>query len=361
MSIQRVPAVGRAAAVLRHISRTGRPVSLAALTRDLALPRSSAARICDALVDDRVLVRLDDGRLWLGPHLIELAAASGATLERDLSIGLLIASRANAFYTTMLGAAERDLDSGGRLLVRDAHEDPATQRAQWHELLDGGADVVLVDAVDAAAHAPELEHARQAGVPIVAIGSRLDGVHASVTSDNTHAGLLGGHHLASRLGGRGRIAILDGLDKNANIDRVAGFREAIRDEPELVVTAHERDDHDTAEAGRRMMARALGSGERFDAVFAVCDPIALGAAEVLGEHDLEIPIVSVDGRREAAESIASGGPIVATAAQDPAKIVLEAIAIARDLARGRPPVQGAHLIPVRLIDAGNVRGYEAWG
>lgn len=358
---RRVPAAARAAALLRHLARTGRPLAAAALARDLGLPRTSVVGICDALADERMLARMDDGRFWLGSHVLELAAASSATLERELAVGLLIVSGANPFYAAAIAAAEAELTTGGRLLVRDAREDADLQREQWHELIDEGADVLIVDAVDAATHEHELGLAREAGVPVIAIGSRLDGVDASVTSDNTQAGLLAGRRLAAQLGGRGRIAVLDGLEKNANIDRVAGLREAIRDDPALTIVAHEQEGHDTTEAGTRMMRRLLEREEGIDAVFTVCDPIAIGAVAALEEAGASVPIVSVDGRGDAIDAILAGGPIVASVAQEPAKILTTAIATARDLARGRRTAQGAHLIPVRLIDEHRARGYERWG
>ncbi|MGO1849319.1 substrate-binding domain-containing protein [Microbacterium sp.] len=358
----RVPAAARAVALLRHLARTGRPSTASAMAKELALPRTSVLGICDALVDDRMLVRLADGRFWLGSHVLELAAASAAMLGRPLGVGLLVVSRANKFYTAMLHAATREASAaGGQLLVRDAEESSQTQRDQWHELIDEGADVIIVDSVDTGPHAVELDHARRAGVPVIAIGSRLDGVDVSVTSDNTQAGLLAGRRLAEVLQGRGRVAILDGLRKNANIDRVAGFREAIRDSDGIEIAAHYQEEHDTSAAGQRMMVRALTDLPEVDAVFAVCDPIAMGAAASQRDAGAAIPIVSVDGRSDAVDSIVSGGPLIASVAQDPARLITAAITIGRELARGRPLAQRAHLIPVRIIDADNVRGYERWG
>jgi len=360
LQTRRVPAAARAAALLRHLAREGRPLAPATLARDLSLPRTSVLGIGEALADERMLVRLDDGRFWLGSHVLELAAAATA-LERDLTVGLLIVSHANPFYTAALAAAEREIVDGGQLLVRDAREDSAAQRAQWYELIDGGVDVLIIDSVDAEAHAEELDYARDAGVPVIAIGSRLDGVDASVTSDNTQAGLLAGRHLMSAFDGRGRIAILDGLHKNANMDRVAGLREAIRDAPGMEIVAHKQEGHDTTGAGMRMMSQLLSATPEMDAVFAVCDPIAIGAVAELREARRNVAIVSVDARADAVASIASGGPIIASVAQDPSKIIVAAIEIARDLARGRRRAQNAHLVPVRLIDADNAEGYEPWG
>lgn len=362
MPIRRVPAAARAVDLLRLLADLGRPASVASLARGLDLPRTSVAGICEALADERMLVRTADGRYWLGTHVVELAAASATTLERPLRVGLLMVSRANPFYTAMYSAATRELAGvGGQLMVRDAREDAELQRAQWHELIDDGADVIIVDSVDTGPHLEQLAHARRAGVPTIAIGSRLDGVDASVTSDNNQAGLLAGRHLARALSGDGRVAILDGLEKNANADRVAGFREAVHAASGLTVVAHEHGGHDTAEAGAAAMRRVLEGPEPVDAVFAVCDPIAMGAVAAQEAAGTRVPIVSVDARSDAIDNLLAGGPIIASVAQDPGRLVVAAISIARDLARGRPTMQGAHLVPVRIVDGDSAREYERWG
>lgn len=358
----RVPAVARAAAILRHLARIGEPRSVAALARELSLPRTSVAGLADALTRARLLSRDAADRYWLGTHVLELASAAAVTGERELHLGVLIPNRDNAYYTAMLAAADAALAAGGgRLLLRDARDDAETQRRQWRELLDEGVDVVLVDAVDSGALEAELARSRDVAVPVVAIGSRLDGADAGVTSDNTQAGLLAGRRLCERLGGRGEVAIVDGLRKNANRDRVAGFREAVREFPGVRIAAHEHAESDSEASGRAAAERMLAGLGGVDGVFAVCDPIAFGVSSTLTGRGLTAPIVSVDGRAAAVAQLTGDGPIIATAAQDPARIVTAAIAIAGDLARGLPPAQGATLLPVRLIDRENAKGYRPWG
>jgi len=359
---QRVPAVARAATILRHLALVGHPLTGTALASALGLPRSSVIGICDALAEERLLVRLGDGSLWLGPHVLELASAATTTMDRPLGVGFLMISRQNSFSTAMLDAATREIGGDeGRLLVRDAREDPARQHEQWRELIEEGADVLIVDSVSAQAPPDGLALARQAGVPVVAVGSRLDGADAGVTSDNTQAGLLAGRFLADLCGGRGRVAILDGLNKNANVDRVAGLHEALREVPGMEIVAHERLGHDTPAAGERGMRNLSTDETDVDAVFAVCDPIALGAARAQDELGRRIPIVGVDARSEVVETILDGGPILASIAQDPARLIVTAIRAAKELALGRVSMPRALLVPVRLIDGTNAGEFPSWG
>ena len=124
----------------------------------------------------------------------------------------------------------------------------------------------------------------------------LDGdgdVDVAVVSDNTQAGLLAGLALARRLPAGSRVAIADGLRKNANADRVAGFLDALRDHPALELVAHERGPRDDAASGRAVAERLLAADPDIDGVFAVCDPIALGVTEYLTGVGRPIPALAI--------------------------------------------------------------------
>lgn len=69
------PAVVRATRVLDLISEASAPVSLADLARMLALPKSSLHGLCATLVQLRLIARLDDGTMTLGPHVMTWANA----------------------------------------------------------------------------------------------------------------------------------------------------------------------------------------------------------------------------------------------------------------------------------------------
>ncbi|MCU1634818.1 MAG: monosaccharide transporter substrate-binding protein family [Cryobacterium sp.] len=347
--------------ILEFLAAEAAPKSVSAVSRATGLPKTSVHGICLALADERMVSRGVDGTFWLGPRIAELAASTWNT-ERSLRFGLLIPTRSNEYYTTMLDAAEMDVRAaGGELHVLQSNENSDRQREQWMELLDRGVDVLLVDAVDSNAFGDLLELSKRRNVPVLAIGSRMNGVDGSVSSDNTQAGLLAGHLLAARLRGEGDVAIIDGLRKNANADRVAGFKEAVRDYPGLRVVAREHGRNDNTASGRSVAEGVFAAHEDIVGIFAVCDPIAFGVSDYLGDRGASVPIVSVDGRARAVEQITGAGPIIGTAAQDPVRIIRTALGMAMDLAHGKQPAQGAFLIPVRLVTADNAEGYAPWG
>lgn len=68
-----VPALVRAIAVLDAIADAHEPLTLAALTVRVALPKSTVLGICATLVHGGLLVRRSDGAYQLGIHLVDLA------------------------------------------------------------------------------------------------------------------------------------------------------------------------------------------------------------------------------------------------------------------------------------------------
>ncbi|MEA5116044.1 MAG: helix-turn-helix domain-containing protein, partial [Propionicimonas sp.] len=60
-SQSRVPAVDRAVTIRDQVARDGRPLQLAELTRQVALPKSTVFAVCQALVAERLLSRGVDG------------------------------------------------------------------------------------------------------------------------------------------------------------------------------------------------------------------------------------------------------------------------------------------------------------
>lgn len=71
-----VPAAERTIAVLRHLAQQPRPVTAAAIARELGLPRSSTYHLLGTLADARFVVHLPEEQRWtLGVGAFELGSA----------------------------------------------------------------------------------------------------------------------------------------------------------------------------------------------------------------------------------------------------------------------------------------------
>lgn len=356
----RVPALVRAAAVLQTVSDAGRPMTLAELTDSTGFPKSSVMGICHALADELLLSRGLDGTYALGSRVFELASTARAQSWPIHDIGFSYPVD-ESFFLAEITSLHTEADRlGARLHVEKAKEDRENQSRQILDFITAGVDLILIEPVASEGLEEACARARAARIPVVAIGSAVTGADAVVATDNTKAGFLAGSALANALAGRGRVAVVGGIPITANSDRIAGFRAAIAPHPEIEVAASSYGELD-AGSGQRAAAEILAADAGIDGFFAANDQIAIGISRVLREHRLHVPIVGVDGARNAVEEIRAGGPIIATATQDPTALVRAAIDIGIGLHSGAQVARPSRSITPRLIDVHNAAEYEPWG
>ena len=82
-----VPAVTRALTLLDRLAQQRQPMSLAQLTSELALPKSSVHGLCNTLMSFGYLRRQPDGAFLIGPRVMSLAEAfvSGTDVAQEFN------------------------------------------------------------------------------------------------------------------------------------------------------------------------------------------------------------------------------------------------------------------------------------
>jgi ribose transport system substrate-binding protein len=356
----RVPALTRAAAVLQGVCDVGRPMALAELAESTGFPKSSVMGICHALSSESLLIRGVDGTYTLGSRVFELASTARAQRGLLHDIGFSYPLDESFFVAEIEALRAEAARLGARLHVHTANEDKQIQSRQILEFVQAGLDLILIEPVATEGLEQSCARARAARIPVVAIGSAVSGADAVVATDNTKAGALAGAALAAALQGRGRLAVVGGIPITANSDRIAGFRAAIAPHPHLIVVATSYGELD-APSGRRAAEEILAAHPGVDGFFASNDQIAIGISRVLRSRGLFVPIVGVDGARGAVEQIRAGGPIVATATQDPAALVRAAMDVGSALYGGARLTRPSRYLAPRLIDVRNAAEYQPWG
>ncbi len=113
------------------------------------------------------------------------------------------------------------------------------------------------------------------------------------------------------MNGRARIVELVGTVGSAPaIDRYQGFREVLKDHPDMQIIDSQSGDFTVAKGKEVMEAFLKAHGKDVTAVFAHNDDMALGAIQAIEEYGLrpgvDIKIVSVDAARGAFEAMIAG-------------------------------------------------------
>lgn len=241
---------------------------------------------------------------------------------------------------------------GDTLLTLDARHDSAKQRNDLSDAILQRVAAVFLNPVDWEGVRGSLVEAKRAGVPVIVVDtavSDVDLVLAQVESDNVAAGRLAAEALG-RVKPSAKVVILHHSTAKACIDRVAGFRDGMTKFPGMTVL-DTQEGKGTTEGARPAMLDLLGRFAALDAVFAINDPEALGAASALegtpGWAKRGVSVVTVDGSAEGIAAV-KAGRLLATVAQDPTLIGKTAAGLAYDHFDGKPVTKDVKL-PVKTI------------
>ena len=168
-----------------------------------------------------------------------------------------------------------------------------------------------------------------------------------IRSDNHQGAALATQHLLDA--GATKVACIASLDslQRQFKERYDGYAETVAaagHEPWLVQI---EDGLSRDEQGRRAIAALIASGRPFDAVFAVCDEIALGALRALTEAGVRVPqdaaLIGFDGIRASAQAM----PPLSTI--EPDFHAAGAMLVDKLLAGIAGEPHAARRVPVRLV------------
>ncbi|MER7049185.1 ABC transporter permease/substrate-binding protein [Streptomyces jumonjinensis] len=272
------------------------------------------------------------------------------------TVGLSLSTLSNPFFVQMRAGAEAEADSlGVELNVADAQNDASRQADQIQNLTSAGVRSMIVNPVDSDAAAPAVRDANKADIPVIAADRGVSGAATAtlVASDNVAGGRQAAKTLAEKLGGSGRIAVLQGTaGTSASRERGRGFAEGIAEYPGIEVVASQPADFDRAK-GLDVMTNMLQADPGITGVFAENDEMALGAVKALGSRaGSPVAVVGFDGTPDGLQAV-EAGTLYASVAQQPRELGRIAVRNAVAAARGE---KAADLVkvPVKVVTAENV-------
>lgn len=183
--------------------------------------------------------------------------------------------------------------------------------------LDAGSRIMIIAPCDEKRILDTLDKVHERGVKVIMYDSASSWPHktGSIGSNNVLGGYLAADHIASRLGGKGKVAVITGrLATSPALARVNGAREAWRIRREIRLVAVRSADWDTDKAYREALD-LLREHPDLAAFFCCNDDMAMGALRAVGESGSGAFVVGFDATPRALRSILEGG-LAATVAQN---------------------------------------------
>ncbi|HLK95413.1 MAG TPA: ABC transporter substrate-binding protein [Nocardioidaceae bacterium] len=277
-------------------------------------------------------------------------------------VGLMLQDISNPFFAVMQDSMQQAAEQDGfQVNVQDGRQDLGQQNDQVDALIQQGADLILLNAVDSAGIASAVARAQAAGIPVVAVDVDAEGADAAVTTDNVEAGRQSCQALVDEIGGSGNILIIEGTPTSAPQDRVKGCEEVLAANPGVEVVGRQAGKNDR-DSGLQLATDMLTANQDVRGIFAINDPEALGADLAVQQAGRTgVVITGVDGSPEAVKALQDpNSNFFATPAQDPGGMVLEALEVGRGLVAGNPPAERITLLAPELVTRDTVGSYEGW-
>ena len=186
----------------------------------------------------------------------------------------------------------------------------------------------------------------QSGMHWVCWGSPYDELEWIRSDNHQGAALATRHLLDAGCQDIACIASLDSLQRQFK-ERYDGYAETVAAAGQQPWLAQIEDGLSRDEQGRRAITALIASGRKFDAVFAVCDELALGALRALAEAGLRVPqdaaLIGFDGIRASAQAM----PPLSTI--EPDFCAAGAMLVDKLLAGIAGEPHGTRRVPVRLV------------
>jgi ABC-type sugar transport system substrate-binding protein len=283
---------------------------------------------------------------------------SGSGGGEGVKIGLAISTLNNPFFVQLKEGAQQAADAAGAdLSVQDAQNDASTQANQMQNFATQSVGAIVINPVDSDAAGAMVKTVGT--IPVVAVDRGVTGAEVAsyISSDNVSGGMQAAETLGKQLGGKGEIAVLEGVaGTSASRDRFAGFEEGMKAYPDIKIVAKQPADFDRAK-GLDVTTNILQSNPNITGLFAENDEMALGAIKALGDKaGTSVTVVGFDGTPDGLAEVEKG-TLYATIAQLPKELGKKSVEAAIQAAQGQAPKKEIR-VEVKVVTKANVAEYK---
>lgn len=282
-----------------------------------------------------------------------------------LKIGFAQSGNPNPWMVALTESMEDEAGKQGvEYIYTDANDDMATHVSNIEDMLAQGLDYLVIAPIENTGLESVLESADEAGVAVILAGRTTTGPWATtVYSDQAWEGercaeIVGADNPAAK------VVELRGIEGTSSVEgRAAGFRKIMDAEfPDMEITVEQTANFNMTEA-MDVMANIIESqgAENIDYVFAHNDGMALGAIQAIKDAGLtpgvDIKIVSIDGQKEALDSIISGE--MAASVQCSPMMGPTVFSVIDALEKGTP-VSKETIVPDKIFTIDNAKDSYEW-
>lgn len=186
------------------------------------------------------------------------------------------------------------------LVIESADTDVPGQIQQLQNLINKGVNAILVNPGDVNGLNDTLQEAIKKGIIVISVDQELPTPNVyNVGIDQKEWAKTSAKWLAEKLGGKGNIVEIEGFPGHpANVARMAGVDEVLKDYPDIKVLGKDTGKWDEA-TGQQVMSNFLASFPTMDGYWTQ-DGMAIGAFQaVLAANPAKFPVPVLEARCQA--------------------------------------------------------------
>ncbi|MBX7133163.1 MAG: ABC transporter substrate-binding protein [Fimbriimonadaceae bacterium] len=196
-------------------------------------------------------------------------------------------------------------------IIEDAKE-PSEQISDLENLQSQGVDALVILATESAPITPIAEKLQAAGILIVNVdrGFTKPVADLFIEGDNKAFGRKSAEFMVEKLGGQGKIVILEGIPSTVNTDRVNAALEVFKKSPGIQIVAQDSGMWNREKA-EKVMQNILVAQPQIDAIWASDDDMALGVENALkaAGRDKNVWILGGAGMKDIVKRVMDNDPL----------------------------------------------------
>lgn len=243
-----------------------------------------------------------------------LAGPAPALAQKKVPVvGIVAIDLQNSFFVRMRQAGdEAARDYGVKTIWQGAEGSLEKEISLIENFVNQGVDIILVDPLDRTAIAAAVQKAKARGIPVIAMGNKVDGHWNYNTLYPDYANMsVVARALARRLDGQGEVALLIGGKGNHVSDtREQAFRDVMKQEfPGIRLVGVEPTQWDSARAANAVQTW-LSTYPGLKGIACFADSICIAAKAIADASGRRLAFASYEGDPEMFPSVADGSTVI---------------------------------------------------
>src|SRR5215471_19274116 len=284
--------------------------------------------------------------LFLGAMM---TMASHAQAAKQYVVGVSNTLVGNGWREEMVCSIKAEALASGKvskIILANRNGGPSEQIADLRNLISAGVNIIIVNPSDRKALDPVIKQATDRQIVVVAVDQAVDAPSAYVvTNDQTAYGRLGAEALFKKLGGKGNVVEMRGIDGvPADADRHEGFTEALKNYPDIKVVASVFTGW-SFDKGAQETKDLISSGKQIDGIWTSgIDNVVVNAYKTANVK--YVPVVGADNNGFMGQEIdLKDAGLVGINVTNPPAVGGAGLSVALDILEGKDHPHVIHLTP----------------